>query len=333
MGSRACYRTALEICKVLLNLDPSVDPLAMVLLVDFYALRSRCYQWLVDFYHHSNPTRNLSQLPNFAYSVALATFHLHLERNDPELLAKADTLLQDALLSFPSVLLGLLDKCSIEPDPSVMGCQYFLDTRSDPPALSTLSSLYVSRCFHCWKEPELLPWLERNVAKVVERVKANDPRVAESKTERSTRYQGLPRNIHRHVIMSDNNKEALSHLPTELKDVAILGWDPLPPLNSINTYVAPERQPTNIDDPSTLRMFFRSLLPNFNPADPLQAVDGAAVGGEQEGAGAGGDLRNSVHNLLDAMRDLLGNIQLPDVPDAGDEASDDENERDPREWD
>merc|ERR1712112_465539 len=152
------------------------------------------------------------------------------------------------------------------------------------------------------KEPEILPWMERNVSVVVTRIQDNDPRVAESKHERSTRYQGLPRNIHRHVIMSENNKEALAHLPAQMKDVAILAWDPLPPLNSINTYVAPERQSTNIDDPSALRMFFRSLLPNFNPDDPLAAAP--AVGGADNG---GADLRNSVHNLLDAMRDLLGN--------------------------
>ena len=191
VGSRACYRTALEICKVLINLDPVSDPLAMVLIIDFYALRSRCHQWLVDFYNISNPSRNLSQLPNFAYSVALATFHLYQDNNDQATLDQADSLLQDALLSFPSVLLALLDKCSIEPDPSVIACQYFLDTRSDPASLSTLATLYVTRCYHCWKEPELLPWLERNVSAVVTRVNNNDPRVAESKNERSTRYQGI----------------------------------------------------------------------------------------------------------------------------------------------
>merc|ERR1719315_151808 len=79
VGSRACYRTALEICKVLLTLDPAVDPLAIVLLVDFYALRSASYQWLVDLYAAWNPSRNLSQLPNFSYSIALATFHLAQE--------------------------------------------------------------------------------------------------------------------------------------------------------------------------------------------------------------------------------------------------------------
>jgi len=333
VGSRACYRTALEICKVLMNLDPSSDPLAMILLVDFYALRSRSFQWLVDFYNIANPSRNLSQMPNFSYSVALATFHLFQESNQQDHLDKADSLLQEALLSFPSVLLSLLDKCSIEPDPSVMKCQYFLDSRSDPPALAALCSLYVSRCYHCWKEPELLPWLEKNVKLVVERVIKDDPRVAESKTERSTRYQGMPRNIHRHVIMSDNNKDALSHLPAELKDVAILAWDPLPPLNSINTYVTPDRQPSVIDDPSALRMFFRSLLPNFNPADPAaaaEAVDGAAAAVAAGGEHGGTELRNSVHSLLDAMRDLLGNIQLPEHPVEG---GDDDDPWEEGEWD
>ena len=123
VGSRACYRTALEICKVLLTLDPATDPLAIVLLVDFYALRSRCYQWLIDLYTAWNPSRNLSQLPNFSYSTALATFHLAQDTvgsSSSALLITADSLLQEALLSFPSVLLPLLDKCSIEPHPDVV---------------------------------------------------------------------------------------------------------------------------------------------------------------------------------------------------------------------
>ena len=69
-----------------------------------------------------------------------------------------------------------------------------------------------------------------------------------------------------------------------------------------------------IDDPSALRMFFRSLLPNFNPAEPLADGDAAAlVDGAAGGAGAelgGADLRHSVHNLLDAMRWIQISIHL-----------------------
>lgn len=81
-------------------------------------------------------------------------------------------------------------------------------------------------------------------------------------------------------------------------------------------------------------MFFWSLLPNFNTADPLPLPEVEAPAGADCGAGGGADLRKSVDSLLDAMRDLLGNLQLPEIPnEAGDEASCGEEERDPREWD
>ena len=96
-------------------------------------------------------------------------------------------------------------------------------------------------------------------------------------------------------------------------------------------------------------MFFRSILPNFNPADPTQPALPEGIDGANGGAGQGADLRNSVNSLLDAMRDLLGNLQLPEVvhkiaivmfelsswqvPVEGDDEAEDAEERDPREWD
>lgn len=54
------------------------------------------------------------------------------------------------------------------------------------------------------------------------------------------------------------------------------------------------------------------------------------VGAEDLGeAGASGvDLRRSVTSLLDAMRDLLSNIRLPDGPNDADVDDDDESETD-----
>ena len=131
----------------------------MVLTIDFFALRARCNQWLVDFFNTANPTRNLDQLPNMAYSVALATFHLHLEaaagQEKEDLLARSDSLLQGALLSFPSVLLSLLDKCSIEPDPSVIACSYFLVSTAKTRRL--LKKIY-STFEIIWEEL----WFDRN---------------------------------------------------------------------------------------------------------------------------------------------------------------------------
>lgn len=97
---------------MLLSLDPEDDPLAIVLAIDFYALRAREYAWFVQFCEAWENKRNLSQLPNVAYSLALASFHL----GTGDL---ADELLQNALTMFPSFLVPLLDKCGVQTDSRV----------------------------------------------------------------------------------------------------------------------------------------------------------------------------------------------------------------------
>lgn len=124
MGGRACYRTALEFCKLLLSLDPDNDPLAIKLALDFYALRAREYIWLIQFIQEFENIKNLSQLPNFAFSNAIA--HYYTCEGDFRV---PDALLQDALLMFPGVLRPLLDKCSIHVDDRVEKCDFFKDNK------------------------------------------------------------------------------------------------------------------------------------------------------------------------------------------------------------
>lgn len=124
IGGKACYRTSLEFCKLLLSLDPDGDPLATKLIIDFYALRAREYQWLIDFVTEWDESKNLLQLPNFAYSLATAYFYI----GDS---TKADELLQEALLMFPGVLLPLLEKCMVQIDKRVSNHKFFL-TADDP---------------------------------------------------------------------------------------------------------------------------------------------------------------------------------------------------------
>jgi hypothetical protein len=59
VGQKACYRTALELSKLLLSLNPNEDPLALVLSVDYYALRAKEYKWFMDFTAAWDPCRNL----------------------------------------------------------------------------------------------------------------------------------------------------------------------------------------------------------------------------------------------------------------------------------
>lgn len=107
----------MEFCKLLLSLDPEGDPLAVVLCLDFYALRAKEYEWFIEFCNLWDSTRNLTQLPNIAYSLALAHFYLGN-------ISTANELLQNALIMFPGVLMQLLEECGIQSDEMVFSYYY-----------------------------------------------------------------------------------------------------------------------------------------------------------------------------------------------------------------
>ena len=70
--------------------------------------------------------RNLSQLPNFAFSIPLALFHLSIkDDNKSSECGEADRRLQEALIMFPSLLVPLMDKCSVNFDPTVIKHSFF----------------------------------------------------------------------------------------------------------------------------------------------------------------------------------------------------------------
>lgn len=125
IGLKGCYRTALEFCKLLYTLDTDNDPLAVILMMDFYAIKAGEYAWLIEFFNTFEPKKNLSQLPNMAYAIALAHFYLAKTSGRAEDEARSDEYLQQALLMFPGVLLPLLDKCSIQADGRVIKHDYF----------------------------------------------------------------------------------------------------------------------------------------------------------------------------------------------------------------
>uniref|UniRef100_A0A671P0S6 Transcription factor 25 (basic helix-loop-helix) n=1 Tax=Sinocyclocheilus anshuiensis TaxID=1608454 RepID=A0A671P0S6_9TELE len=270
LEKRGCPRTALEYCKLILSLDPDNDPLCMLLIFDFLCLRCREYTTLIRLYEEWEVHRNLSQLPNFSFSVALSYYHLSQQEDispveNQQLKQKSNVLLQNALIMFPGALMPLLDLCTVQPDAVVSSHAFFGPSSQigQPPALSELVSLYVGRCHSLWKEAGLMLWLEENVRKVLKRVDSHDPYLEDCQNKRKQRYQSAPRNIHRHVLMSEI-KEATATLPLEVTTQPGMGFDPLPPLDSIVSYIRPERQNMGASNESTLSLFFRSLLPNFN---------------------------------------------------------------------
>ncbi|XP_013114197.1 ribosome quality control complex subunit TCF25 [Stomoxys calcitrans] len=277
LEARACCRTAFEISKLILSLNPDVDPLAMVLIIDYYAIRSKQQTWLVKFYDEYNTVRNLSQLPNMAYSYALALFLMQGENEN------ADKALQYALLMFPGVLKPLLDELSVQTDKRVMGNSYFNSevSGSQSPALHQLVSLYICRAKVIWRQNNILPWLERNVNVALDRIESKDEVIQEYSQKRAARYVQPPRPILRHVILSDY-KEKVPLAPFVAKEKeAIMMYDPLPPLDSVNFYErkSSSSSPTTANNRS-VSMFFQSLLPSFNLQNATAA--NAANAGDQQ---------------------------------------------------
>ncbi|XP_014616085.1 PREDICTED: transcription factor 25 [Polistes canadensis] len=277
VGGRACYRTSLEFCKLLLSLDPLQDPLAVVLFIDFYALRAREYKWFVDFCNLWDSTRNLTQLPNIAYSLALSHFCLGNHET-------ANELLQNALIMFPGVLIPLLEKCSVQTDSKVTA-HYFFNSKAKNMttlALEKLQNLYIVRSYHLWTEADVLPWLEKCVHLVLDRVDSKDSYVKYCEVKRGERYKGnLPTNILRHIILADIKEITVN--VQEIQDAApVLLYDPLPPANSVDTYGRPTAsQRGNLSNWGLFSLFFSSLFGNIDVAfeEVAEVAEGLAANG------------------------------------------------------
>ncbi|XP_017794175.1 PREDICTED: transcription factor 25 isoform X3 [Habropoda laboriosa] len=270
VGGRACYRTSLEFCKLLLSLDPEGDPLAVILSLDFYALRAKEYEWFIEFCNLWDSGRNLTQLPNIAFSLAVAHFHLGNR-------TVASELLQNALIMFPGVLMPLLEKCSVQSDETLRNHDFFNNKAiiSTSPALEKLQNLYVARSFRLWKEIDLLPWLRENVHTVLNRVDSKDDYIKYCEVKRSKRYQGkLPKNILRHIILSDI-KDVTVNVQEIQSDGSVLSYDPLPPADSIDIYKRPTTNAgTTRTSSNLLSLFFSSLFTDINGEVAAAGRDG-----------------------------------------------------------
>ena len=74
-------------------------------MLDFYAIRAQQHAWFVEFVKNWDPKKNLTQLPNIAYLLALASFYSGYsagKNNSTENTnLEADEKLQRALIDFP----------------------------------------------------------------------------------------------------------------------------------------------------------------------------------------------------------------------------------------
>lgn len=306
LGQKSCYRTALEVCKVLLTLDPIGDPLAVIHMIDFYALMSNQTDFLISLYDGWKDEKKLHLLPNFSFSIAFAHFKKSMSQKQTSL-QSADQLLQEALLRFPSMLSLLLDKCSVEPDSSVMQSGIFdCSVHQEPVALRPLLLLYAERSAALWSsDRENIHWLERNVRLIIDGLEASRSIIQANKDLLAKYYkEHTPRNILRHILLT-NFKDTRSCLPPDVHSDRMYAFDPLPPVDAIKSYEIQLKKPASSGDASILGLFLQSWLPDFD-------LDAAPEPAEQPDCSR---LKSSISNLMDAMKNLLSTTNQRDDDD------------------
>jgi hypothetical protein len=201
LGRQGCSRTALEFTKLLLSFSPQEDPLASLLFIDHFAIRSKEYEFLLKLTERHSLTclsdpelgdlsGKLLALPNFAFSAALAKFYW--EDEHPESVQEfnlavylsefaiktecsklpARLLLVQAILSFPEMVLPLVKKSSDrefgKPSWVKLSSHVFFTSNQASPFTEKMIKKFVERNHVLWNAEPVLDWLRTTVLEIAE---------------------------------------------------------------------------------------------------------------------------------------------------------------------
>lgn len=261
---------------------------------------------------------------------------------------------------FPATLKPLLEELSVKPDQRVESSKYFDSTISGSlsPALQQLVALYVCRAKVIWRDTNVIGWLEKNVNVVLDRVDNKDPLTIDYNNKRQQRYVNPPKAILRHIFLSDFKEKVPMAAFLAKENQPVMMYDPLPPLDSNNLYdieslrsvaAALSSSSSGSSSHSPFSTFLESILPNFQVRDErdrfAELVNNMdrevnrqldVINDVQQAQAAGvepniqyGELRQSLSNIVDAMREFFSSMRVTDSQNADEEgggSSDDEDD-------
>ncbi|XP_026761848.1 transcription factor 25 [Galleria mellonella] len=264
-----CHRTALELAKLLLNLDPS-DPLGVLFIIDTLALRAREHQWLIDIVDFWKTERQAHLLINMQYSYAMA--HFHVARKNKRDISHANELLQTAMLSFPTAVVCLLHHTYTK-EPEITSHPLFstIAQQSTSQNLHNLVLIYTKFTAPKWREPEVLKWFVSNAKELVNKYDTDlsvQERAAEAALQRKSIFVIWPDELIRHMVIIKPMANLL--LERDIPNVGIHGITinpvPVPLGNGINRYGYKHKAPSPECQTRTdnlLTGFILSMAPAF----------------------------------------------------------------------
>ena len=308
LSRKGCQGTAFEVCKLLVGLDIEADPVGGLLMLDYYALRAKEYD-AVHALYTALEFKNVSRLPNWAYSLALAKFHLAQGSDGAGSsggTTEADDALKAAFTLFPGVLLGLADSLSwsLNPHPTFASAPTSV-------SLQVLEALYVERAQSLFKSAHVVAWITR----VASEWAASSPS-SERAVQMDADFAGNPpAPICRHVVLAGYDS-VLGLLPSSLLEGGVRTYNPFPPAGEVDVeagntaggagggYMGGINESLLNAGGMGLQLL-QSLL-------PWQLIGQGGGGGGGGGAGAGEELDEA--GIADLVQQILqGQMALPEV--------------------
>lgn len=267
LSRRGLHRTALEVCKLLLNLDPKTDPMGALLCLDSFALQVRDPELVLDL---SSKFRNIQvqHIVGFAFSRVLA---------DQGSLGTVKTraALSHALIRFPMALKPILAACKQRNEGQLISRAPFVDWEydvDDGGRLERLSKVYAVRSIAIWSKPENMALL-RAAAEDAIAIYVKGPSSTEtiadqiSKRNQASTYLTETR-LYEQLYISDFCDSTAS-LPAAFLDTEPVGG---------GIEAGRVLQADHLTTGGALRQFFASLLPWNTVEDLVAGVD--ASGGD-----------------------------------------------------
>jgi hypothetical protein len=270
LSQRGTWRTAEEFARLLLAMDPEGDSYEMCLLVDFLALKARHPERFLELAEHPTLRKKFSDLPNIAFSSALAQLQLDNESLASEYLSKAIT-------KFPWLPTMLYQELNVSEQlpPALWGVQ----PPEDNPRQEILAKLYVERTKDLWMQPAYKTFLVETCSAIYNLPRK--PLLGSSSPE-------VTLSLARHIILSEI-QPLIQLLPRSITSRHTAAYDPFPPDDDLQSY-----DPTPISQPGppglrgaggmnlssqdgVFSTFFRSILPWFRAGLNGQDVNGGEI--------------------------------------------------------
>ncbi|KAG7662836.1 uncharacterized protein J8A68_003606 [[Candida] subhashii] len=204
LGERSTFFTALSYCKFLLSLFPSEDPLGVRYFIDYYAIMSEEYKYLIQFAESPLTTTYTKwYTPGIAYSTVLA----HLRLGDKE---KAKIALKQAFEAHPYTAFKLFETVGLAKDISIKESEFTINRE-----VMVSTETYLVRAGALWNKHDEVQFLHDELKELF----------SSRKQQKPGRLEGVKASIYEFLGLSTAEEKMDGEIPVNLLRFTVLSGE------------------------------------------------------------------------------------------------------------